>query len=314
MSFHHVSVMPEETIAALLTDKNGTYVDCTLGGAGHAKILADSLTEQGRLVGIDQDAAAIEAGAARLKNTRCRVDIVRANFAELGTVLKNLQINEVTGVLFDLGISSPQIDNAERGFSYMQNARLDMRMDTRREVSAYELVNNLSAAELTQIFFRYGEERHAKRIADFIVKRREKAPLVTTGELVETIEAAVPLKFRRQKHGHVAKRVFQALRIAVNDELNIIPAAIQTAVNHLAPGGRLAVITFHSLEDAAVKHTLKDLSTGCICPPDIPVCVCHHKAQIKIIGKALCPTREEILANPRAKSAKLRVAEKLPTN
>lgn len=311
MAFHHVSVMLNETIDAIYTDKDGTYIDCTLGGGGHAAKLAERLGKRGRIIGIDQDAAAVAAGAARLRNAGCRVDIVRANFAELSTVLDEQHAADVTGILFDLGVSSPQIDTAARGFSYMQDARLDMRMDERRKISAYELINTATEEELTQMFFRYGEERHARRIAARIVGQRADAPIVTTGELVEIIERAVPVKLRGKGRGHVAKRVFQALRIAVNDELNILPTAIKTAVQCLKPGGRVAVITFHSLEDAAVKHTLKELATGCVCPPDLPLCVCGHKAQIKLAGRAILPTAEEIAANPRAKSAKLRVAEKL---
>ena len=311
MSFHHVSVMLNEAVEAIFTDKDGTYIDCTLGGGGHTAKLAGLLGERGRIIGIDQDAAAVEAGAERLKDVRCRVDIVRANFAELEDVLNEQRVDNVAGILFDLGVSSPQIDTAARGFSYMQDARLDMRMDERRPVSAYDLVNTASEEELAQMFFRYGEERHARRIAAQIVRQRAVGAVVTTRELVEIIERAVPVKLRGKGRGHVAKRVFQALRIAVNNELNILPPAITAAVRHLKPGGRLAVITFHSLEDATVKHTLKELATGCVCPPDIPLCVCGHKAQIKIMGKVVLPTTEEIAANPRAKSAKLRVAEKL---
>lgn len=311
MNFHHVSVMPKEIINFLVTDAAGTYVDCTLGGGGHALGIAQKLDKAGRLIGIDQDDAAIAAAKGRLKNVTCRTEFVRANFSELTSILAEHQINKVSGILFDLGVSSPQIDTPERGFSYMQDARLDMRMDRRQKISAYEIVNEFSEKELTEIFFAYGEERFSKRVASLIAKKRAEAPIVGTQELVSIIENAIPAKIKAKTHGHVAKRVFQALRLAVNRELEVLSPALRAAVAALKPQGRLAVLTFHSLEDREVKRTFKTLATGCLCPPQIPVCVCGHQAEIKLCGKPLLPTAEEVAANPRAKSAKLRLIEKL---
>ena len=311
MEFHHVSVMLEETVQGLVTDPQGTYVDCTLGGGGHSHRIAELLAPEGRLIGLDQDEAAIKAATERLSDAGCRVEIVHSNFRHLEKVLHGLGVEQVDGVVFDLGVSSHQIDTAERGFSYMQDAPLDMRMDPEASLSAYEVVNTYSQEELARIFHDYGEERWGKRIAEFIVKEREESPIKTTGELVEVICKAVPKAVRRASAGHPAKRIFQAIRIEVNDELGILENAFKTAVRFLKPGGRLAIITFHSLEDRIAKQTLKEMARGCICPPELPVCTCNHKPEIKLLGKPKQATKEELRDNSRSKSAKLRIAEKL---
>ena len=308
--FHHVSVLPEETLAALCIRPDGIYVDCTLGGAGHAGRIAAQLSPKGQLIGIDQDELAIAAAQERLAAVKCGVTLVRDNFRNLRAILEREGISSVDGILFDLGISSPQIDTAERGFSYMQDAPLDMRMDRRVARSARTVVNEYTAEALTEIFYTYGEERWAKRIAAFIVEERAQHPIETTGELVAVIDRAVPKAVRAQG-GHPAKRVFQAIRIEVNEELTILADAMKDAVNMLGTGGRLAVITFHSLEDRIVKKTLKQLAQGCICPPRTPVCICGHTPKVRLIGKARAASASECAANPRAKSAKLRAAEKL---
>ena len=308
--FHHISVLPEETIEALAVRPDGIYVDCTLGGAGHAGRIARQLSAKGRLIGIDQDEIAIAAAEERLAGAVCQMSLVRDNFRNLAAILAREGVDEVDGILFDLGISSPQIDTAERGFSYMQDAPLDMRMDRRAARSAYTVVNEYSAEELTEIFYTYGEERWAKRIAAFIEESRKSRPIETTGELVAVIDRAVP-KAVRAKGGHPAKRVFQAIRIEVNEELTILSDALRDAVHALRTGGRLAVITFHSLEDRIVKRTMQEAARGCICPPHTPVCICGHAPEVRLIGKARAASSAECAANPRAKSAKLRVAEKL---
>jgi len=309
--FHHVSVMPEETIAGLVTDPAGTYVDCTLGGAGHAGRIAKLLRPEGRLIGIDQDAAAIQAAAERLREAVCQVRIVHDNFRHLGDILKPYEAEGVDGVLFDLGVSSHQLDTPERGFSYMQDAPLDMRMDPEAVFSAREVINDYEEAELCRIFRTYGEERWAKRIASFIVEARAERPIETTGELVDIICKAVPKAVRRNAGGHPAKRIFQAVRIEVNDELSILAEAFRTAVHYLKPGGRIAIITFHSLEDRIAKQTLKELAQGCICPPELPVCVCHHRPEIRLLGRPIRAGEQELSENSRSKSAKLRIAEKI---
>ena len=308
--FHHVSVLPEETLAALRIRPDGIYVDCTLGGAGHAGRIAAHLSSKGRLIGIDQDDLAIDAAQERLAAVKCGVTLVHDNFRNLRAILEREGISSVDGILFDLGISSPQIDTAERGFSYMQDAPLDMRMDRRAAHSARTVVNEYTAEALTEIFYTYGEERWAKRIAEFIIEERAQYPIETTGELVAVIDRAVPKAVRAQG-GHPAKRIFQAIRIEVNEELTILADAMQDAVDMLSVGGRLAVITFHSLEDRIVKKTLKQLAQGCICPPKTPVCICGHTPKVRLIGKARAASAAECAANPRAKSAKLRAAEKL---
>lgn len=311
MEFHHISVMPEETVSGLVTSRDGIYVDCTLGGAGHSRRIADMLTAEGRLVGIDQDTAAIETARERLADCRCRVDIVKSNFSRLENVLAELGVDKVDGVLFDLGVSSHQLDTADRGFSYMQDAPLDMRMNQQAEFSAYDVVNGYDADELNRIFKEYGEERWSKRIAEFIVAARRKKPVETTGELVDIIKRAVPAAVRNAKGGHPAKRIFQAVRIEVNDELGILEKSFRAAVAHLKPGGRIAIITFHSLEDRIAKNVLKEMAKGCICPPQLPVCMCGHKPEVKLLVKGTAASRDELEQNSRSKSAKLRIAEKL---
>ena len=308
MEFAHVSVLLKECIDWLVTDPDGIYVDCTLGGAGHSSEIVAHLSDKGHLIGIDQDDDALAAAKERLKNAQCRVDIVRSNFKELKEVLHRLGIEKVTGILFDLGVSSYQLDTPERGFSYMHEGPLDMRMNQEGELTADTIVNTYSETELAGLIWRYGEERWAKRIAHFIVEERQKKTLHTTGELVEVIKKAIP-KGARKDGPHPAKRTFQALRIEVNDELNILDQVVEDAVNALRPGGRIGVITFQSLEDRIVKQKLAQLARGCICPPHMP-CVCGRKP---LIGKPgnLVPVDEEIEMNPRARSARLRFAEKI---
>ncbi len=311
MEFHHISVMPQETVKGLVTRLDGIYVDCTLGGAGHSHMIADMLTPEGRLIGIDQDEAAILTATERLSDCRCQVDIVRSNFSQLGKVLEDLQVAEVDGVLFDLGVSSHQLDTAERGFSYMQDAPLDMRMNQDAPLSAYDVVNTYDVDELNRIFKEYGEERWSKRIAEFILEARKAKPVETTGDLVDIIKRAVPAAVRNAKGGHPAKRIFQAIRIEVNDELGILENAFRTAVAHLRPGGRIAIITFHSLEDRIAKNILREMSRGCICPPHQPICTCGHEPEVKLLVKGIAASKDELEHNSRSKSAKLRIAEKL---
>ena len=311
MAFHHVSVLLEEAVDGLAVVPHGIYVDCTLGGGGHAARIASMLAPEGRLIGIDQDGAAVSAASERLQDARCSISIVRGNFRELDAILAHEGAGSVDGILFDLGVSSHQIDTPERGFSYMQDAPLDMRMDQRRERSAYDVVNTYAEEDLCRIFHDYGEERWAKRIAGFLIEARREHPVRTTGELVDIVRRAVPSAARRADHGHPAKRIFQALRIEVNGELGILEGAFRAAVSHLRPGGRIAIITFHSLEDRIAKQALRGMARGCICPPGLPVCACHHRPEIRLLGKARKPSRGEIIQNPRAASAKLRLAEKL---
>ena len=308
MDFAHVSVLLKECIDWLVTNPDGIYVDCTLGGAGHSSEIVARLSEEGRLIGIDQDNDALTAAKERLKNAQCKVDIVKSNFKDLKDVLHSLEIKEVTGVLFDLGVSSYQLDTPERGFSYMHEGPLDMRMNQEASLTADTIVNSYGEADLAGLIWRYGEERLAKRIAQFIVAERQKKPLHTTGELVEVIKKAIP-KGARKDGPHPAKRTFQALRIEVNDELNILNQVVEDAVNALKPGGRIGIITFQSLEDRIVKQKLAQLARGCICPPHMP-CVCGRKP---LIGKpgSLVPENEEVTINPRARSARLRFAERL---
>ncbi len=305
MIYTHASVMLDEAVEKLITDVSGTYVDGTLGGGGHALEIISRL-DGGRLIGIDRDQEAIDAASERLKGHN--VSLVRDNFARLDEILDSLSIDRIDGMLLDLGVSSHQIDSAPRGFSYMHDAPLDMRMDTRQTLTAFDVVNAYSEDRLVKIFSGYGEERFSKRIARAIVDFRRSKTIDTTGQLVDVIKRAVP---PIKGGGHPAKRVFQAIRIEVNDELSMLDGALKSAVNRLKIGGRLVVITFHSLEDRIVKSTFKELATDCICPKNIPVCVCGHRAQIKILGRAIAPTEEEIERNPRAKSAKLRAAEKI---
>lgn len=309
--FHHISVMPEETVNGIITDLSGIYVDCTLGGAGHSKMIADRLQSDGRLIGIDQDLSAIAAATERLADCKCRVDIVNDNFSNLENILVGQDADKVDGILFDLGVSSHQLDTADRGFSYMQDAPLDMRMNQQADFSAYDVINSYDLEELCRIFKEYGEERWYKRIAQFIVEARRTEPIKTTGELVDIIKKAVPAAVRNAKGGHPAKRIFQAVRIEVNNELGILENSFRTAVKHLKPGGRIGIITFHSLEDRIAKNVLKEMSSRCICPPSLPICVCNHKPEVKLLVKGAVASHDELERNSRAKSAKLRIAEKL---
>ena len=308
--FHHVSVLLEECIEALSIKPDGIYVDGTLGGAGHSSRIAAELTT-GRLIGIDRDPVALEAAGERLKPFADRVTLVHSNFDEMDTVLKDLGISGVDGILMDLGVSSPQLDDGKRGFSYMADAPLDMRMNSEDTLDARQIVNGWSYEELKRTLYDYGEERYAPRIAAAICKRREEAPIETTLELVDIIRGAMPAAALREKQ-HPAKRSFQAIRIAVNDELGSVERVMKRAVPCLNPGGRLAVITFHSLEDRIVKNAMAEAAKGCICPREFPVCVCGRKPQVKIITrKPITSTEAELAVNPRARSAKLRVCEKL---
>ena len=308
--FHHVSVLLEECIQALNIKPDGIYVDGTLGGAGHSSRIAAQLTT-GRLIGIDRDPVALAAAGERLKPFADRVTLVHSNFDEMDTVLEDLGISGVDGILMDLGVSSPQLDDSKRGFSYMADAPLDMRMNSEDALDARQIVNGWSYDELKRILYDYGEERYAPRIAAAICKRREEKPIETTLELVDIIRGAMPAAALREKQ-HPAKRSFQAIRIAVNDELGSVERVMKRAVPCLNPGGRLAVITFHSLEDRIVKNAMAEAAKGCICPREFPVCVCGRKPQVKIITrKPITSTEEELAANPRARSAKLRVCEKL---
>ena len=308
--FHHVSVLLEECLNGLAIKPNGIYVDGTLGGAGHSSQIAARLTT-GRLIGIDRDPVALEAAGKRLAPFADRVTLVHSNFCEIKQVLADLQIEGVDGILLDLGVSSPQLDEVSRGFSYMADAPLDMRMDSQDALSAYTVVNSWSQEELKRILFDYGEERYAPRIAAAICRRREEAPIRTTLELVDIIRSAMPAQALREKQ-HPAKRSFQAIRIAVNDELGSVEKAMQKAIPLLNPGGRLAVITFHSLEDRIVKNAMTEASKGCTCPPSFPVCICGKKPLVKLVSrKPIVASDEELEANPRSRSAKLRVCEKL---
>lgn len=310
MEFVHKSVLPDETIEYLRICPGGIYLDGTLGGAGHAARVAAQLTT-GRLIGIDQDPAALEAAAARLAPWQDRVTLVRGNFRDMEAILHRLGIAQADGILLDLGVSSPQLDDGARGFSYMQDAPLDMRMDPDAGLTAYDVVNTWTAEQLTRILYEYGEERYAPRIAAAIAARRAEKPVETTLELVEIIRSAMPARALREKQ-HPAKRTFQAIRIAVNDELGALRDAMEAAVGLLAPGGRLCVITFHSLEDRIVKTALQQAAKGCTCPPDFPVCVCGKKPQVKILTKKpVTAGPAELAENPRARSAGLRAAEKL---
>ena len=308
--FHHVSVLLEECIQGLAIKPDGIYVDGTLGGAGHSSRIAALLTT-GRLVGIDRDPVALKAAGERLAPYKDRVSLVHSNFCELDSALDSLGIGAVDGILLDLGVSSPQLDDGERGFSYMVDAPLDMRMNSEDAQDARAIVNTWSYEELKRILYDYGEERYAPQIASAICRRRETAPIETTLELVDIIRSAMPASALREKQ-HPAKRSFQAIRIAVNDELNSVSKVMQAAIPRLNPGGRLAVITFHSLEDRIVKNAMAAAAKGCTCPPNFPVCVCGKKPQVKLITrKPIISADAELERNPRARSAKLRICEKL---
>ena len=308
--FHHVSVLLDECIDGLNIKPEGTYVDGTLGGAGHSSEIAKRLTT-GHHIGIDRDPVALKAAGQRLAPYADRVTLVHSNFCEIKQVLEDLEIAGVDGILLDLGVSSPQLDDSSRGFSYMADAPLDMRMNSEDSLSAYDVVNTWSQEELKRILYDYGEERYAPRIAAAICSRREEKPIETTLELVDVIRSAMPAAALREKQ-HPAKRSFQAIRIAVNDELGSVEKVMRDAIPCLNPGGRLAVITFHSLEDRIVKNAMAAASRGCTCPPNFPVCVCGKKPQVKLITrKPITSTEEELDRNPRARSAKLRICEKI---
>ena len=308
--FHHVSVLLDECIDALNIKPGGIYVDGTLGGAGHSSQIAKRLTT-GRLIGIDRDPVALKAAGERLAPWKDRVTLVHSNFCEIRQVLADLDIPGVDGILLDLGVSSPQLDDGSRGFSYMADAPLDMRMNNEDSLTAHTVVNQWSYEELRRILFDYGEERYAPKIAAAICARREVKPIETTLELVDIIRSAMPAAALREKQ-HPAKRSFQAIRIAVNDELGAVEKVMADAVNCLNPGGRLAIITFHSLEDRIVKVGMAEAAKGCTCPPSFPVCVCGKKPKVKLMTrKPIVSGEEELEHNPRARSAKLRVCEKL---
>jgi 16S rRNA (cytosine1402-N4)-methyltransferase len=310
MSFEHTSVLLAETVEALITDPAGIYVDCTLGGGGHSAAVTARLTPAAWLIGLDQDPEAIRAAQARLEKAPCRVSVVHSNFNRLPAALDNLAVGQVNGILFDLGVSSHQLDVAERGFSYMNDGPLDMRMNPDDALTAADVVNTYSEQRLAAIIAEYGEERWAKRIASFIVEARAKSPLSSTLQLVDAIKKAIPAAARREGP-HPAKRTFQAIRIEVNAELGILRTSIENAVQRLKPGGRICIITFHSLEDRIAKQTLQELAKGCKCPRDLPVCVCNNTPSIKVLGKPVAPSPAELAENPRSRSAKLRVAEKV---
>ena len=308
--FHHISVLLNECLEGLNIKPDGVYVDGTLGGAGHSCQIAKGLTT-GRLIGIDRDPIALKAAGERLKPYEKNVTLVHSNFSEMAQVLKDLNIPGVDGILLDLGVSSPQLDDGARGFSYMADAPLDMRMNSGDALSAETVVNTWSEEELRRILYQYGEERYAPQIAGSICRRREITPIKTTLELVDIIRAAMPPAALREKQ-HPAKRSFQAIRIAVNDELGSVERAMASAIPLLNPGGRLAVITFHSLEDRIVKNAMVEASKGCTCPPNFPVCVCGKKPKVKLITKKpIIASPEELEVNPRSRSAKLRICEKL---
>ena len=308
--FHHVSVLLDECIEGLNIKPDGIYVDGTLGGAGHSSQIAKRLST-GRLIGIDRDPVALKAAGERLAPYADRVTLVHSNFCEIAQVLEDLNIEGVDGILLDLGVSSPQLDDGSRGFSYMADAPLDMRMNSEDTLSAYDVVNSWSFEELKRILFDYGEERYAPKIASAICKKREEKPIETTLELVDVIRGAMPAQALREKQ-HPAKRSFQAIRIAVNDELGSVEKVMKDAIPCLNHGGRLAVITFHSLEDRIVKTAMASAAKGCTCPPSFPVCVCGKKPQVHVITrKPIVSTDAELERNPRARSAKLRVCEKV---
>ena len=308
--FRHLSVLPEEVIEGLKIDPSGIYVDGTLGGGGHAFLVAEKLSRGGKLIGIDRDAEAIEAATKRLEPFMDRVTIVKGNYENAKQILSDLGIDKVNGILLDLGVSSYQFDNKDRGFSYREDAPLDMRMDRSDVMTAYDVVNTYSENELCRILKDYGEEKFAKNIAARIVKNREIAPIRTTFELTETIKASIPARFR-ETGGHPSKKTFQAIRIEVNRELDILKNVIGDLIDLLAPGGRLCIISFHSLEDRIVKQAFKEAEDPCICPPDFPVCVCGRKSKGNVVTrKPVTAGEEELENNQRAHSAKLRIFEK----
>lgn len=310
MNFQHTSVLLEETIANLRIKPDGTYVDGTLGGAGHAREVCRRLSATGRFIGIDQDEAAIAAAGERLRDFGERVTIIRSNYCDMVPRLQEIGIQSVDGIMLDLGVSSYQLDNAERGFTYREDAPLDMRMDQRSALSAYEVVNGYSEEQLFRILRDYGEERFAGKIARNICTARKNEPIRTTGELTEIIKRSIPARIRATG-GHPAKRSFQAIRIEVNQELKVLEESLDGMIDLLNDGGRICVITFHSLEDRIVKNIFRKNEHPCTCPPEFPVCVCGKKSRGTVITrKPVLPSEEEMAANPRSKSAKLRVFER----
>ena len=313
MEFEHIPVLLNETLEGLAVKPDGIYVDGTLGGAGHSYHICERLGDKGRLIGIDQDEEAIEAATKRLAPFADKVTIVRNNYVNIRQVLSELGISRVDGILLDIGVSSHQLDDVERGFTYKdEDAPLDMRMDNRQSLTAEMVVNEYSESELFHIIRDYGEDQFAKNIAKHIVRvRNEVGRITTTGQLVEAVKAAIPMKFRAVG-GHPAKQTFQAIRIEVNKELEVLENSIDDMIELLSDGGRLCIITFHSLEDRIIKKTLQDLATGCTCPPNFPVCVCGRKPKMRLVSrKPIVAGEAELVYNPRARSAKLRVAEKL---
>lgn len=309
MEFKHKSVLLNETIDGLNIKPDGIYVDGTLGGGGHAYEVCRRLGEKGSIVGIDQDAVAIEAASARLKDFGEKVTIVRSNYCDMKSKLHELGIDKVDGIVLDLGVSSYQLDTAERGFSYREDAPLDMRMDTRQKMTARDIVNDYTEADLYRVIRDYGEDKFAKNIAKHIVQARAVKPVETTAELSEIIRASIPMKFQK-KSGHPAKRTFQAIRIELNRELDVLRDSLDDMIDLLNPGGRLCIITFHSLEDRIVKSAFRKNENPCTCPPDFPVCVCGKKSKGSIITKKpILPSEEELEYNSRSKSAKLRIFE-----
>ena len=309
MEFKHKSVLLNETIDGLNIKPDGIYVDGTLGGGGHAYEVCRRLGEKGSIVGIDQDAAAIEAASARLKDFGEKVTIVRSNYCDMKSKLHELGIDKLDGIVLDLGVSSYQLDTAERGFSYREDAPLDMRMDTRQKMTARDIVNDYTEADLYRVIRDYGEDKFAKNIAKHIVQARAVKPVETTAELSEIIRASIPMKFQK-KSGHPAKRTFQAIRIELNRELDVLRDSLDDMIDLLNPGGRLCIITFHSLEDRIVKSAFRKNENPCTCPPDFPVCVCGKKSKGSIITKKpILPSEEELEYNSRSKSAKLRIFE-----
>ncbi|HEY8892520.1 MAG TPA: 16S rRNA (cytosine(1402)-N(4))-methyltransferase RsmH [Clostridium sp.] len=310
MEFKHISVLLNECLDALDIKEDGIYVDCTLGGAGHSLEILKRLSSKGRLIGIDQDADALKAAKEKIKEYS-NVTYVHDNFYNIDAILDKLNIEKVDGIFMDLGVSSYQLDNAERGFSYMRDAALDMRMDRSKGITAFDVVNNYDEQQIADVLRNYGEEKFSKRIANFIVDRRKLEPITTTLQLVNVIDAAIPAKFKRDG-GHPAKRTFQGIRIEVNGELKILDKAIEDGIHRLKSGGRMAIITFQSLEDRIVKVKFKSLEDPCKCPKELPMCVCGKTPIVKLISrKPIRATEEEIEMNSRSRSAKLRVAEKI---
>ncbi|MCB2308085.1 16S rRNA (cytosine(1402)-N(4))-methyltransferase RsmH [Clostridium estertheticum] len=310
MEFKHISVLLNECIEALDIKEDGIYVDCTLGGAGHSLEILKRLSSKGRLIGIDQDEDALKAAKEKIKEFN-NVTYVHDNFYNIKAILDKLEIEKVDGIFMDLGVSSYQLDNTERGFSYMRDAKLDMRMDRSKGITAFDVVNNYEEQQIADVLRNYGEEKFSKRIANFIVDRRKDKPIETTLELVNVIDAAIPAKFKRDG-GHPAKRTFQGIRIEVNGELKILDKAIEDGIDRLNSGGRMAIITFQSLEDRIVKVKFKSLEDPCKCPKELPMCVCGKTPIVKLISrKPIRATDEELEVNSRSRSAKLRVAEKI---